>query len=183
MRNENGSLSAFGFIVSAFGILVVVIAGVWLLTSLSSEQISAESEHGEGLSSIEVLRITRTAEAESEDLPVIQTRRAVAGSGQGSSSGYSGDMEWEHERPRKIILTSNPIPAEAILSIRGPRFTDGSGLFTVWVLDADGVKGQLLMNTTDSWDSENFRLREAAYGFDIDSTDNGEYKIEIERLP
>lgn len=95
---------------------------------------------------------------------------------------YNGPMEWSYELPRKKIRLSEPIPAGTVLKITGSRWDD-SGYFSIWGLDSDEVRSELVVSTTTSRDVENIRTRNDIYYFDVESDPKGKWTIEIEKLP
>lgn len=173
MRDANGKISRWGL-----ALTVIAVVGVLFIFSYISEV-----GLGQGSSPSVAVEPTETP------LAVFQTRRAQAAAREESGSvelnsvvSYTGPEKWEDNRNKKIRL-SDPIPADTIIRITGPRFPDGSGYFSVWVLDEDQVKDQLLMSTTSSLDVENFRLRRDAYFFEVETTDQNLWKIQIDKLP
>jgi hypothetical protein len=99
-----------------------------------------------------------------------------------SNSDYSGPMKWEYTLPYRKITLIPPLSAGTVLKITGARW-DGSGHFSIWGLDEDQVKSELVMNTTKSRDVENVRLRNDVYYFEVESDPKGKWTIEIEKLP
>ena len=90
-------------------------------------------------------------------------------------------MEWENNRDQQINLRQH-LPAGTVLRIEAPRFND-FGLFSVWALDDDMVKSQLLMNTTTSREIENFRLREDTKYLKVDTDGSNPWTITVISTP